>query len=312
MSGAARGVRLELAAEESDFYLIQSVFSSPGDSVRLGALPSDPRELATVVRGLLIHRNEGDLFGYPIPEDRRKKNESRYVADILRILDTRRAMALTVERRPADRFVGTGRDFALILCAFLRHTGTPARVRCGYGTYLTPGFHEDHWVTEYWGADFGWRLADAQLASREAMAAYQIPFDPMRVPRDDFLVGGEAWQACRLGFRDPETFGVSGSVRATGMMAVRAGVVRDLAALNKVEVLPWEVWGIAEAAEEDLGAAERELLDTIAKVESRGGPHAELRRLYLEHSALRVPETITSHTSDGGDQRRHAPFENGC
>lgn len=289
MSGAARGVPLELAAEEADFYLTHSVFSGPGDSGRLGQLPSDPRELAAAVRGLLIHRDEGDRFGYQMPEDRRNDAEARYVADILRIVDSRRPMTLTAARGPADRFAGTGRDFALLLCAFLRHTGTPSRVRCGYASYLTPGFHEDHWVTEYWDSGFGWRLADAQLSSPEAMAAYKISFDPMRVPRDDFLVGGEAWQACRLGFRDPETFGVIGSAGSTGTGVVRASVVRDLAALNKVEVLPWDSWGLAETAEEDLGDAERELLDVIAQVESRGGPHAELRRLYLEEPGLRAP-----------------------
>ncbi|WP_274559587.1 transglutaminase-like domain-containing protein [Streptomyces spiramyceticus] len=289
MSGVARGVPRELAAEEADFYLTHSVFSGPGDSSRLGQLPSDQRELAAAVRGLLIHRDEGDRFGCQMPEDRRNDAEARYVADILQILDSRRALALTVARGPADRFVGSGRDFALLLCAFLRQTGTPSRVRCGYAAYLTPGFHEDHWVTEYWDSGFGWRLADAQLASPEAMTAYKISFDPMRVPRDDFHVAGEAWQACRLGLGAPETFGVSGSAGSTGTRVVRASVVRDLAALNKVEVLPWDGWGLAEIVEEDLGDADRELLDVIAQVESRGGPYAELRRFYLEEPGLRAP-----------------------
>ncbi|MGP3979857.1 hypothetical protein [Streptomyces sp. KR80] len=76
-----------------------------------------------------------------------------------------------------------------------------------------------------------------------------------------------------------------------------------MAALNKVEALPWDSWGIAETAEEDLGDAERELLDTIAQPESRGDPHAELRRLYLEHPDLRSPATILSRTADKGGQR---------
>ncbi len=157
--GAARGDRLELAAEEGKFYLTHSAFSEPGDLHSLRWLPSDPSELAVAVRGLLLHRREGELFGYHMLEDRRNEAAARYVADILRVLDSRCAKALTAQRSPSDRFFGAGRDFALLLCAFLRHTGTPARVRCGYASYLTPGFHEDHWITEYWDSDFGWSRA---------------------------------------------------------------------------------------------------------------------------------------------------------
>ncbi|MFD8721382.1 hypothetical protein ACFV2H_26200 [Streptomyces sp. NPDC059629] len=84
---------------------------------------------------------------------------------------------------------------SLLLCALLRATGTPARLRAGYGTYFVEGFHDDHWVTEYRAADGSWRLADAQVST----GLYDVPFDPLDVPRDRFVVAGQAWRACRTG-----------------------------------------------------------------------------------------------------------------
>jgi hypothetical protein len=35
-----------------------------------------------------------------------------------------------------------------------------------------------------------------------------VPFDPLDVPRDQFLVAAETWRACREGRADPRKFGV--------------------------------------------------------------------------------------------------------
>ena len=59
----------QLKPAESEFYTTQSVFSDPGALAhRYEVLPDDPRELARVVRGLMIHRLEGGLFGFEIAE----------------------------------------------------------------------------------------------------------------------------------------------------------------------------------------------------------------------------------------------------
>ncbi|MFJ5309924.1 transglutaminase-like domain-containing protein [Streptomyces sp. NPDC088350] len=106
------------------------------------------------------------------------------------------------------------RDFALLHCSFLRHLGIPARTRCGFVDYFgSDGFHSDHVVTEYWHEDRGWLLADSQLTDPVITEQWNIDFDPMDVPRDRFLVAGEAWQAIRTGGEDAggedaETFGL--------------------------------------------------------------------------------------------------------
>ncbi|GII84310.1 hypothetical protein Ssi03_23000 [Sphaerisporangium siamense] len=286
-----------LEADEPAFYLAHSVFSDPGDLSRLDGIPTEPAALARLVRDLLVHREEGWLFGFTLPEHRRNEAETRYVSAILRIVTELDDRPLTAPRAPGRRFAGTCRDFALGLCSLLRTTGTPARVRCGFATYLVPDRYEDHWVTEYWDRDKGWTLVDAQLPSPQVMEAFTIAFDPADVPRDRFLVAGDAWRACREGRADPDAFGVS-VVGLSGLDLVQGNVVRDLAALNKVEVLPWDGWNLSERLH--LDDTDTRLLDGVAEAESRGGPFSRLRQLFLANPGLRTPRTITSYTTYSG------------
>jgi transglutaminase-like putative cysteine protease len=280
-----------------DDYVKQTPYSDPGD-VDTSGLPRDPRRLTAMVRGLIIHRGEGGLLGYAIPEERLHHDaESRYVTEMLRILRERGDTPLTEQRAPEARFVGTCRDFSLLLCSLLRATGTPARLRCGFAGYFADDRYEDHWVTEYRVPDGSWRLADAQV-----QRGYEVPFDPVDVPRDRFLVAGDAWRDCRAGRADPMRFGLSSVDWLKGLWFVRGNVVRDLAALNGVELLPWDGWGPdflgrAPLGEDDLAAA-----DAVA--EARSG--ADRRRLYAD-PRLTVPAEITSYTPYLGDRRVTLP-----
>lgn len=277
-----------------DFHLTQSVFSDPGD-LDTGDLPRDPDQLAHLVRDLIIHRLEGWRFGHVVPEERLHDDaEARYVTELLRILRGRRDMPLSRPRAPEDRFVGTCRDFSLLLCSLLRATGTPARIRGGFADYFVEGFHEDHWVTEYRLPDGSWRLVDAQVLHE----SYALDFDPLDVPRERFLMAGEAWRACRAGEADIRTFGFSGLPELSGMWFVRARVMQDLAAVNGVEVLPWDGWGPEILDDADLTEDDLALIDTVAGARS----DRELRRLYQD-PRLTVPDEITSYTTYGGERK---------
>ncbi|MCX5600736.1 transglutaminase domain-containing protein [Streptomyces phaeochromogenes] len=311
--------------DSNDFHLKQSPYSDPGAVP--ADLPADPRELAALVRNLLIHREEGGHFGYAMPEERRREDaEARYVSEILRILRERSRAPLTEHRELGERFAGTCRDFALLMCAFLRATGTPARVRCGFATYFedgsSPVTHGDHWVTEYRLPDGSWRLADAQVAD----GAHDVPFDPLDVPRDQFLVAGAAWRACRAGDADPDAFGIplpTGTLQ--GLWFVRGNVVRDLAALGGVEVLPWDAWGLAAKGEPEVTADDLALLDAVAAATAPSITSAtsttsalptmsavsavsteEIRRLCADPH-LTVPAEITSHTTYLGVRQVRLP-----
>jgi transglutaminase-like putative cysteine protease len=276
--------RYRRSVDEREFYRRHSPYSA---AESLPALPADVAALSELVRGVVVHRDEtAQVFGFDLPVERRDEAQARHVGRILDVLGDLRP-------RPAeDRFAGTCRDFSILLCALLREAAVPARLRCGFAGYFFPGFFADHWVVEYWSGERGWLLADAQITGA-GRAAYPVPFDPADVPRDQFLVAGRAWAACRAGERDPAVFGVAGA-GLSGMTEIQGNVVRDLAALNRVEVLPWDDWGVIERPFADLTEAELTLLDRAAEIGERGGPLADAAALYGSNAALRPPTLSTS------------------
>lgn len=263
----------------------------------LAALPTDLAALCRLVQGVMIHVFWAEQYGLALPEARREEVQLRATeARLARImeLDPR---PLTEMRPPERRVVGNCRDFSVLLTAILRHQGTPARARCGFGRYFLPDHFEDHWVCEYWhAAQARWLLVDAQLDDLQRRKL-SIPFDPLDVPRDQFIVAGKAWQMCRAGEADPDAFGI---FDMHGLWFVRGNLVRDVAALNKVELLPWDSWGIMELPEDTLTAEDYCLLDEAAALACGDVPEWErMRALYARNGRLRVPTTITSYTAAG-------------
>ncbi|MET8074770.1 transglutaminase domain-containing protein [Streptomyces sp. NPDC005303] len=288
------------------FYAEQSVFSDPGELAGLyDGLPRDPAQLARLVWDVMIHRLEADLFGHTHPADRLHNDaESRYIDVVLRLLTERNDAPLTVRREPGDRFVGICRDFTLLHVSLLRHVGIPARLRSGFADYFgTDGFHHDHVVTEYWDAERGWLLADAQLTDPEITANWPVDFDPMDVPRSRFLVAGEAWRAIREGGADEAGFGLHPPTEGPffGEWFVAGNIRLDLAALNKVETLLWDVWGEDDGEPGTaLPQASREFYDRVAPVVSGEVSFEAVRQLFAEEDGLRTPPTVTCYAPFNG------------
>jgi transglutaminase-like putative cysteine protease len=268
---------------DQDRYRRHSPLTDPGPHrALLAGLPADVPALAAIVRGVLVHRDEtGWLYGFELPAERRDEANTRYTAAILDRLggDLR-------ERPPRERFAGTCRDFCLLLCAFLREAGVPARLRHGFAGYFVPDFFDDHVVVEHWSDAHGWRLADAQLGG-SAREAYGVDLDVTDVPRDAFVVGGAAWLAGRRGGLDPGRYGVQ-SAGLTGMWEIQGNVVRDLSSLALREPLPWDNWGLIETRYEELGTDDLALLDAAAEVSAAGGPYERVVAV-LRDERLRNP-----------------------
>jgi hypothetical protein len=292
------------APEVAAYYAGHSAASDPGEMAgRYDGLPHGVRELAAVVRGLLIHRLEEGLFGVEHPVERMHNDaETRYVDDILRLIVGRDAAPLAQPRAYGDRFVGICRDFTLLHVSMLRHAGVPARLRSGFAGYFGPvgpdgadGFHSDHVVTEYWDERRGWLLADAQLGDPEVAARFPgVDFDPMDVPRDRFLVAGTAWQEVRAGRVDGAQFGLPGT-ELIGESFIAGNIRLDLAALNKVETLLWDIWGAGSGPGEEMTDEIRSLYDEAAGV--TGGDevaYGAARALFAGHDGLRTPEIVLS------------------
>ena len=114
----------------------------------------------------------------------------------------------------------------------------------------------------------------------------------MDVPRDKFLVAGDAWRLCRAGGADPATFGLS-LLGEGGYWWIAANLLRDVAALNNLEMLPWDVWGAMPAPDEAISAELYALFDRLAGL--TGDPDAaaaELTTAYADDPRLHVPATV--------------------
>ncbi len=201
----------------------------------LGSIEDGPVETCRPVHSLVIQPDEATAL--ELPEHRYEENQIRPVNELLRRLLALDPSPLTTPREPDKRVVGTCRHFAVISCALLRRAGVDARVRCGFATYFQPGQALDHWITEYRrDQQDRWVRLDSEILGADVL---QRPED---LTPTEFLTGGEAWQAFRRGTVDPASFGVYGTDN-WGAAEIRGNAVKDLAALNKVEVLPWDEWG---------------------------------------------------------------------
>jgi Transglutaminase-like superfamily len=251
------------------------------DPAALAGLGPDPVEICRPVPALVIQPDQATGLG--LPADRLAENQLRPAADLVAALLRRVPAPLREAREPAQRVVGTCRHFAVLSCALLRHHGIPARVRCGFATYFQPGQALDHWITEY-RRDGRWVRIDAEI-----LGGTVLP-DAADLRPGQFLSGGEAWLAYRAGQVDAATFGVYGT-ESFGPAEISGNTIKDLAALNKVEMLPWDEWGRMTAMYEGRTGADYDvLIDRIAAVCAADDPD-EVAALYASED-LAVPDEL--------------------
>jgi hypothetical protein len=263
-------------------------YSSPGPLTTLKGinpealtkLGENQVDICSLVHALVIQPSDAESLG--LPDKQLASNQVRAAAALIEELLRLDPAPLIIPRDANKRVVGTCRHFALISCALLRHRGYAARVRCGFATYFQPGQGLDHWITEYWkGDDARWVRVDPEILGGQLLE------HPEDLRPGEFLSGGEAWSAFRQGTIDATTFGVYGTDN-WGAAEIRGNAVKDLAAINKVEMLPWDEWGrMTDAYKGETGRDYDELLDEVATV-CAGDDFRAVAALY-EHVDLQVP-----------------------
>lgn len=160
------------------------------------------------------------------------------------------------------------------------------------------GIFEDHWVCEYWHARQGrWILVDAQIDDRQR-DLFPIDFDVTDVPRNRFLIAGEAWARCQAGAANPEVFGLS-LLNEAGYWWIAGNLMRDAAALGNLELLPWDRWGAMPAPGEQIDDDRRALFDHLAALtRTPDTAFTELRRLCQDDERLRVSSAVHNALRD--------------
>ena len=275
------------------FYQVAEGMTSPGRHLPLvEALPDDVAGLSRVVQGLFVHQYMAEAYGFEVPEPRTAEAHVRPLTGLLDRVLALDGRPLSVARPVERRIVGVCHHPMLLLVGFLRAKGIAARGRCGQGAYFNPPFFEDHWLCEYWHTgERRWLLGDPQF-DEVWRKKLKIAHDVLDVPRDQFLVAADAWTRCRDGRADPAKFGIfEGNLR--GLWFLAGSLVRDLAALNRMEMLPWDVWGDIPEPGRQLSDDELAFFDRLAAtLASPDASFEDLRARYLGDERLRVPGTV--------------------
>jgi len=252
----------------------------------LGHLPSTIPGLCHLIQGVVLHPFEAHQYGVKIPRKRWQELELCEVASMLqRVWELERA-PLDIQRSPEKRLLGNCRDYATLLCALLRLQRIPARVRYGFATYFEANFYTDHVVCEYWNTQQErWILVDAQI-DEVLRQAYRITINTLDLPQDAFLLAGRAWQLYRNATVDPTDFGITWS-GPCGVAFIRTGVLHEVAALNKVELLCQEEWDLSE------GEEQLQLVDQLAQWTLNADTMLEqLRRVFEQGTSVPVPAMV--------------------
>ncbi len=310
-------------------------YSKPGEITRIDKhkdfiewLTDDPSVICQVVQGLIVHDLWIGHYGESYNKDHEYSQKTAYMEDLLDKVLEIDSSNLAIPRHPRDRVIACCREFATLMCALLRAKGIPARSRCGFAVYFGwNGKYEDHWICEYWNGD-RWVMSDPQLDpfqqssvinwalntihSIEKKTHRIKQFNPRDLKSDEFVTAGQAWKLCREGNANPEDFGIScpnrpewGIDSLYGLWFVRGQLLRDFAALNKVETVPylvrickgldWKPWHLVYAKDSELTDDELLLLDAVAEITSDVDANFnEIHETYTKNIDLVVPKEIVA------------------
>lgn len=249
-----------------EFYTCQGQISDPREHAPyLDVLPPDIPGMIQVIQNVMLHLHWAERYGITLNQARKAEASLRTVkhrlSKIFELLD-----APITEPRPLSRkTIGTCRDFSLFLTAILRHQGVPARARAGFGTYFTPDRYEDHWVCEYWQRETArWVMVDPQLDDLQS-EVLSIDFDPLDMPEGKFVTGGQAWLLCQSKLADPQHFGI---FDMHGLDFIKGNVIRDFLSLNKIELLPWDVFKLIDVSLSRMNSSQKALVHRLAQISS--------------------------------------------
>lgn len=233
--------------------------------------PESIEDVCKTIQYLLIHPATLHFYNLKLSQkridDRGKKSIQESIDQIMKF----QKKPLVEYKEPKNRVVNTCRQFSMFLCSILRERGIPARCRCGFATYFSGGWFEDHWICEYWNKkESRWVRVDAQIDDLQA-TAYRIERKEIKLldlPSESFFSAGVLWQLYRKGLVSGELCGYSELASEHGAWYIRGNMLRDFFALNKVEYRYQEISMLMDA---DYKPNEKELLllDEIAELTIR-------------------------------------------
>lgn len=279
-----------------DFYRTQSKFSDPGCYEHLFInSPTALTEIKQIIQGLLFHFLDGTGYLTKIPRARLAEIELRYVEAILQQMMYLNQQPLKQPRKLQDKLLASCRDYSLLACSILRQQGVPARLRVVFNTYSRSHIFHDQVVLEYWNNQYGaWHSVDMRMtAAHLKRFGVNLNIDYFNLSIEQYIPAATAWSILRQRPEQAEHFGDDQGNK--GLWYVRDRMLQDLAALNKVEMLIWDCWGLMHSKEQDMSEEELCLLDDIAHMLAEPDHYfTQLNTLYRMHTALTVTGEIVN------------------
>jgi len=272
-----------------DFYAQASPMTALGGLAEmLAEFPLRAPDLVSLIEGLIIS-NTAMLCDRPV--DRWNEDHLRHVSQMLQRLVRLGSRNLSESRPPSRRLSGGCHHAALLIAAILRARRIPARLRVGYVPHLHQDPVECHHVVEYWSS-WGrrWLRLNPQVGcGRSRTAAFAFHVFDMR--QGNFVTASEAWLDCRSRGSHGWPLEVSEGERRD-LRQIAGDLMRDFAALNAMEMLPWDVWGAMPVTKRALTNS-LALFDRVAVLtRSPDNSFGELVNLYESEAGLRVPATV--------------------
>ena len=287
-----------------DFYRTHSTWTNPGQhQAMFDGIPNEISSIVESVQGVLIHG--GLVWLYELNPTKAQDNgfEIRKTEDLLWRINSLDNADFSIHRPKEKRLLVNCRQFAVLTCSILRHKGIPARARAGYALYTWGrGKYENHWICEYWNRDEQrWIHVDAQIDAQQKKLMH-IDFNTLDMPRGKFVTAGEGWQRYRNGKVKVEAFGLGGKDgwNAIGWEMVMPNVTCDIMALNKMELLPWDVNPYWVKKEAEMAPEDTALIEKAAILSNQVDSHlGQMREFYESNPVLRMGEDFEEKEQEG-------------
>jgi hypothetical protein len=288
--------------EINSFYSTQSAMSDPGCYTHLlDSWSFNLQAVKQIIHGLLFHFSDAAQLNQKISLARLADLDTRTVEAMLQKIIKANDRPLVMGRGVNNKLLGCCREFSMLACTILRHHGLAARVRVVFNTYYKPDIFNDQVIVEFWDKErYGWRSLDMRMTAahlKKLKITFEIDF--FDLPCDKYIPAAVAWFLIR---DQPECAHKFGSTPdKCGLWYIRDRLLQDFAALNKVEMLIWDCWGMMNTAEEKMSEKDLLLLDKIARMLLEPDVYFnQIRDLYESNMLLKVPEKILSFSPSRG------------
>jgi hypothetical protein len=233
-----------------EFYSAHGPSTNPGSlRAMLGELPDSLFQLVAIVQNSTILPFFASQQGIKVTKENADEDTLHTVLDMLKALQRKKQKPIVYTRKPEEKLRSESRNIAVLLCSLLREKGIPARARPGFVSYMVMGKYTDHWICEYWNkSEDRWVQVDASLDSAQRIRL-GADFSPLDIPFGKVVFPGAAWLLCAQRKLDQDIFGnhQMGTVyyndtiiKLSGYWYIKDHIIRDLLALNKLELTSWE------------------------------------------------------------------------